>query len=178
MADTNDIRSSVEKAASQAGESIQQGASTALSKAQELASSASKKVGEAATALGERVQSAGGTLRERGPHDGMPGTATGDDPAGTDRGSSTVCAGAGSTWRCIAPGWPYETACTGWVKVTSRGWAERRVKSGVFRIAVGAVMSRWASSVEPASQEMRPGRLTTTSIDSRCPAGIRPLGQI
>jgi hypothetical protein len=47
-----------------------------MSKAQELASTASKRVDEATAALGERVRSAGSTLRERGPHDGMLGTAT------------------------------------------------------------------------------------------------------
>ena len=77
MADTNDIRSSVESATTQAGEAVQQAASSATSKAQELASTASKRVDEATAALGERVRSAGSTLRERGPHDGMLGTATG-----------------------------------------------------------------------------------------------------
>jgi hypothetical protein len=77
MADTNDIRSSVEGAASKAGDTAQQAASAAMSKAQELASTASKRVDEATAALGERVRSAGSTLREKGPHDGMLGTATG-----------------------------------------------------------------------------------------------------
>lgn len=76
MADTNDIRSSVENAASQAGDSAQQAASAAMDKAQELASTASKRVDEATAALGERVRTAGSSLRERGPHDGMLGTAT------------------------------------------------------------------------------------------------------
>ncbi len=76
MADTNDIRSSVESAASQTGENVQQAASTAMSKAQELASTASRKVDEATAALGERVQSAASTIRDRGPHEGMLGTAT------------------------------------------------------------------------------------------------------
>lgn len=76
MADTNDIRSSVEGAASQAGDSVQQAASAAMNKAQELASTASKRVDEATAALGERVRSAAGSLRERGPHEGMLGTAT------------------------------------------------------------------------------------------------------
>lgn len=77
MADSNDIRSNVENAASQAGEKAQQAASTAMNKAQELASTASKHVDEATAALGERVRSAAGSLRERGPHEGMLGTATG-----------------------------------------------------------------------------------------------------
>ncbi len=77
MADSNDIRSSVEKAASQAGEGVQQAASAAMSKAQEVAGSAGKRVDEATTALGERAKSLAGTLRERGPHDGMLGSATG-----------------------------------------------------------------------------------------------------
>lgn len=76
MADTNDIRSSVESAATQAGESVQQAASAAMNKGQELASTASKRMDEATAALGERVRSAGSSLRERGPHDGMLGTAT------------------------------------------------------------------------------------------------------
>jgi len=76
MADTNDIRSSVENAASQASDTAQHAASSAMSQAQEMASTAGKRVDEAATALGERVRSAGSTLRERGPHDGMLGTAT------------------------------------------------------------------------------------------------------
>lgn len=77
MADTNDIRGTVESATTQAGEAVQQAASSATSKAQELASTAGKRVDEAAAALGERVRSAGSTLRERGPRDGMLGTATG-----------------------------------------------------------------------------------------------------
>jgi len=77
MADTNDIRKSVESATTQAGEAVQQAASSAMSKAQELASTASKRVDEATAALGERVRSAAGTLREHGPHEGMLGTATG-----------------------------------------------------------------------------------------------------
>jgi ElaB/YqjD/DUF883 family membrane-anchored ribosome-binding protein len=76
MAESNDIRSSVENAASQAGEKVQQATSAAMSKAQEMASTASKKVDEATAALGERVRSAGGTLRERGPREGMLGSAT------------------------------------------------------------------------------------------------------
>jgi hypothetical protein len=76
MADTNDIRSTVEGAASQASESVQQATSTAMGKAQELASTASKRVDEATAALGERVRSAGSTIRERGPREGMLGTAT------------------------------------------------------------------------------------------------------
>jgi ElaB/YqjD/DUF883 family membrane-anchored ribosome-binding protein len=77
MADSNDIRSSVESAASQAGEKVQQATSAAMSKAQELAGTASKKVDEATAALGERVKSAGSTIRERGPREGMLGSATG-----------------------------------------------------------------------------------------------------
>jgi ElaB/YqjD/DUF883 family membrane-anchored ribosome-binding protein len=77
MADTNDIRGTVESATTQAGEAVQQTASSAMSKAQELAGTASKRVDEATAALGERVRSAGSTLRERGPRDGMLGTATG-----------------------------------------------------------------------------------------------------
>jgi F0F1-type ATP synthase assembly protein I len=76
MADTNDLRSKVENAATQAGDSAQQAAAAAMTKAQELASTASKRVDEATTALGDRVRSAGSSLRERGPHDGMLGTAT------------------------------------------------------------------------------------------------------
>jgi ElaB/YqjD/DUF883 family membrane-anchored ribosome-binding protein len=77
MADTNDIRSTVESAASQAGERAQQATTAAMRKAQEMASTASKRVDEAAAALGERVQSAGGAIRDRGPQEGMLGTATG-----------------------------------------------------------------------------------------------------
>ncbi|HTU19227.1 MAG TPA: hypothetical protein VMG10_14295 [Gemmataceae bacterium] len=77
MADTNDIRSSVESATTQAGEAAQQAASSAMTKAQELAGTASKRVDEATAALGERVRSAGSTLRERAPHEGMLGTAAG-----------------------------------------------------------------------------------------------------
>lgn len=77
MADTKDIRSGAEHMAAQASEGVQQAASAALSKAQEMAGSASKRVDEATAALGERVKSAAGTLRERGPHDGMLGSATG-----------------------------------------------------------------------------------------------------
>jgi ElaB/YqjD/DUF883 family membrane-anchored ribosome-binding protein len=77
MAESNDIRSSVENAASQAGEKVQQATSAAMSKAQELASTATKRVDEATAALGERVRSAGGALRERGPREGMLGSATG-----------------------------------------------------------------------------------------------------
>jgi ElaB/YqjD/DUF883 family membrane-anchored ribosome-binding protein len=76
MADTNDIRSHVENAVSQASEQAQQAAATALSKVQEMANTAGKKVEEAAAALGECVKSAGGTLRDRGPHQGMLSTAT------------------------------------------------------------------------------------------------------
>ncbi|MHB1425635.1 MAG: hypothetical protein ACYC3I_20900 [Gemmataceae bacterium] len=77
MADTHDIRTNVENAASQAGEKFQQATSAAMSKAQELASTASKRVDEATSALGERVKSAAGTIRERGPQEGMLGSATG-----------------------------------------------------------------------------------------------------
>jgi ElaB/YqjD/DUF883 family membrane-anchored ribosome-binding protein len=77
MADTHDIRSSVESAASQAGEKVQQATSAAMSKAHELAGTASQKVDEATAALGERVKSAGSALRERGPREGMLGSATG-----------------------------------------------------------------------------------------------------
>jgi hypothetical protein len=42
-----------------------------------LTGTASKRVDEATTALGERVKSAAGTIRERGPREGMLGTATG-----------------------------------------------------------------------------------------------------
>jgi hypothetical protein len=77
MADTKDIRSTVEGAAAQAGDSVQQAASAAMGKAQEFASTASKRVDEATAALGERVRSAGSTIRERGPHDGMLGSAAG-----------------------------------------------------------------------------------------------------
>lgn len=66
MADSNDIRSSVESAASKVGE-----------QASQMASTAGKRVDEATAALGERIQSAAGTLRERGPQEGMLGTATG-----------------------------------------------------------------------------------------------------
>ena len=77
MADTNDIRSSVESATTQAGDAAQQAAASAMNKAQELASTASKRVDEATAALGERVRSAGSSLRERGPQEGMLGTAAG-----------------------------------------------------------------------------------------------------
>lgn len=77
MADPNEIRSSVESAAAQAGEKFQQATSAAMSKAQELAGSASKRVDEATAGLGERVRSAAGALREKGPREGMLGTATG-----------------------------------------------------------------------------------------------------
>jgi len=77
MADSNDIRSSVEGAASQAGEKVQQAASAAMSKAQEMAQTASQRVDEATASLGERVRSAGSSLRDRGPHEGMLGSATG-----------------------------------------------------------------------------------------------------
>ncbi|HTU91082.1 MAG TPA: hypothetical protein VMF69_13475 [Gemmataceae bacterium] len=77
MADSNDIRSTVESAASQAGEKVQQATAAAMSKAQELAGTASRRVDEATAALGERVRSAAGTIRERGPREGMLGTASG-----------------------------------------------------------------------------------------------------
>jgi ElaB/YqjD/DUF883 family membrane-anchored ribosome-binding protein len=77
MADSNAIRSNVENAAKQAGESIQQATTSALDKAQEMASSTGKRVDEATAALGGRVQSVADSLRERGPQEGMLGTATG-----------------------------------------------------------------------------------------------------
>jgi len=77
MADSKDIRSGVEGAASQAGEKVQQAASAAMGKAQEMAQTASQRVDEATAALGERVRSAGSSLRDRGPHEGMLGSATG-----------------------------------------------------------------------------------------------------
>ena len=83
MADTSDIRSSVQSAASQAGEKVQQAsdkvqqvASAAMSKAQDLAGSASKRVDEATAAIGERVKSAASAIRDRGPSEGMLGTAS------------------------------------------------------------------------------------------------------
>jgi hypothetical protein len=77
MSDAKTIRSNLEGAGAQAGQAAQQAASTALGKAQELASNAGKRVEEATSTLGERVQSMAGTLRDRGPHEGMLGTATG-----------------------------------------------------------------------------------------------------
>jgi len=77
MADSNDIRSNVEGAASQAGEKVQQGVSAAMNKAQDLAQTASQRVDEATASLGERVRSAGSSLRDRGPREGMLGSATG-----------------------------------------------------------------------------------------------------
>ncbi len=77
MSDTHSMRSNVEGAASQASEKVQQATSAAVEKAQELASSASKRVDDATAALGERVKSVAGSLRERGPQEGMLGSATG-----------------------------------------------------------------------------------------------------
>jgi len=77
MADSNAIRGTVENAANQASEKVQQATSSALDKAQEMASSTGKRVEEATSALGGRVQSVADTLRERGPQEGMLGTATG-----------------------------------------------------------------------------------------------------
>jgi ElaB/YqjD/DUF883 family membrane-anchored ribosome-binding protein len=77
MADTNDIRGTVESTASQAGERVQQATAAAMEKGQELARTAGKRVDEATAALGERIKSAGETLRERGPREGMLGSATG-----------------------------------------------------------------------------------------------------
>ena len=77
MADKKDTRSSVESAASQASEGVQHAASTAMDKAQEMVGNASRRVDEATAAIGERVRSVGETLRDRGPHEGMLGTATG-----------------------------------------------------------------------------------------------------
>jgi len=76
MADTNDIRSNVENATNQGSEAVQQAASAAMSKAQEMAGTASKRVDEATASLGERVRSAGSALRDRGPTEGMLGSAT------------------------------------------------------------------------------------------------------
>jgi type IV secretory pathway TrbL component len=76
MADTNTISSNVEGAASQVGQAAKQTASTAMGKAQEMARDAGKRVEEATANLGERVQSVAGTIRERGPREGMLGTAT------------------------------------------------------------------------------------------------------
>lgn len=77
MSDSNAMRGNVENAASAAGESAQQAASSALNKAQEMATNAGKRVDEATTALGQHVQSMAGNLRERGPQEGMFGTASG-----------------------------------------------------------------------------------------------------
>ena len=82
------MQSNIESAASQAGDKAKQAASTAVDKAQEMLSSATQKASEMAStagrraeeataALGERVQSMAGTLRERGPQEGMLGSATG-----------------------------------------------------------------------------------------------------
>jgi type IV secretory pathway TrbL component len=77
MSDAKTIRSNLEGAGAQAGQAAQQAASSALGKAQDMASNAGKRVEEATSALGERVQSMAGSLRDRGPHEGMLGTATG-----------------------------------------------------------------------------------------------------
>jgi ElaB/YqjD/DUF883 family membrane-anchored ribosome-binding protein len=77
MADKKDVRSSVESAAAQAGESVQRATSAAVDKAQEMVGNAGRRVDEATAALGERVQSAAETIRQRGPQEGMLGTATG-----------------------------------------------------------------------------------------------------
>jgi ElaB/YqjD/DUF883 family membrane-anchored ribosome-binding protein len=77
MADSSEIRSSVESAASQASENVQRATSAAMDKAHEMVGNASRRVDEATAALGERVQSMASTIRERGPHDGMLGSATG-----------------------------------------------------------------------------------------------------
>lgn len=67
----------VESAASQASATTQHAASAAMDKAHELASTASRKVDEATTALGEKAKSMASTLRERAPHEGMLGNASG-----------------------------------------------------------------------------------------------------
>lgn len=77
MSDSNAMRSSVEQAASQAGESVQQAATAATDKAKEMMTTAGRKADEATAALGERVQSVAGALRERAPQEGMLGTASG-----------------------------------------------------------------------------------------------------
>jgi type IV secretory pathway TrbL component len=77
MSDAKTIRSNLEGAGAQAGQAAQLAASSALGKAQDMASNAGKRVEEATSALGERVQSMAGSLRDRGPHEGMLGTATG-----------------------------------------------------------------------------------------------------
>ncbi len=71
------VQSSMESAASKVSESTKQAAATAMDKAQELASTAGKKAEQATSALGRRAHSAASTLRERGPHDGMLGNASG-----------------------------------------------------------------------------------------------------
>jgi hypothetical protein len=67
----------VQHAVSTAGDKAQQLASSAGDKASELASSAGQKVEDATAALGEKVKSMAGTLRDRGPHEGMLGSASG-----------------------------------------------------------------------------------------------------
>jgi uncharacterized protein YjbJ (UPF0337 family) len=77
MSDPSTIRSNLEGAATQVGQAAQQAASTAMGKAQELAGNAGKRVEDATAALGERVQNVAGAIRDRGPHEGMLGAATG-----------------------------------------------------------------------------------------------------
>jgi hypothetical protein len=71
------VQGTVESAASQASAATQQATAAAMDKAHELASTASRKVDEATAALGEKVKSMAGTIRERAPHEGMLGNASG-----------------------------------------------------------------------------------------------------
>lgn len=89
MADTPDaLRGGLESGASKASEGVQKAASAAMGKAQEftsaaaqkasdLAAAAGKRVDDATSALGERAKSAAHAIRDRGPQQGMLGSATG-----------------------------------------------------------------------------------------------------
>ena len=83
-------------------------------------------------------------------------------------------------WRaiCWALG-PYETAATGLVKCSCSGAPVFSVTYVCLTLAVGVDIASDAALLrDPASHEIQPGRLTTTAIVTRSPAGIVPFGQI
>jgi hypothetical protein len=77
MTETTNVRNSIEGAVAQTTEAVQKAVSSAVDKAQLMASTAGEKVEETTAALGEKVQSVADTLRQKGPHHGMLGNASG-----------------------------------------------------------------------------------------------------
>lgn len=71
-----ELASSAGELAEQAKEKVQDWAGTATTQAKDLASAAVNKVSGARSSVGEGIESLADKIRDKGPHEGMLGTAT------------------------------------------------------------------------------------------------------